>query len=58
MITFPSTRVWRKSRHLPGAGTRTPTFSFPGVAELPVIFVPPSTLVQPVAPGAQTWVWK
>ena len=43
---------------MPGAGTSTPTFSFPGVVEVPVTFAGPSTLVQPLTPGAQTWVWK
>ncbi len=43
---------------MPGAGTSTPIVSFPGVVELPVTLLPPRMLVQPVAPGAQTWVWK
>ena len=43
---------------MPETGTSTPTVSFPGVAELPVTFVAPSTLVHPLAPGAQTCVWK
>ena len=43
---------------MPGAGTSTPTVSFPGVDDVPVTFVPPSALVQPVAPGAQMCVWK
>src|SRR5262249_10150623 len=48
----------RKSRHVPPTGTRTPTCRLPGVAEVPVTRDPPSTLVQPAAPGAQTCVWK
>ena len=34
--TLPSGLHCRNSRHVPGAGTRTPTLSFPGVVELPV----------------------
>src|SRR5579884_3082812 len=56
--TWPSTRHWRNSRQVPGTGTSTPTVSFPGVDELPATLVAPITLEQPVAPGAQTCVWK
>src|SRR5262249_20838100 len=56
--TFPSSRHGRTSRHVPDAGTSTPTFSFPGVVEVPTTLVAPMTLVQPLTPGAQTCVWK
>ena len=39
VITRPSTRHWRNSRHVPASGTSTPTVSLPGVADVPVIFV-------------------
>src|SRR5262249_34761494 len=55
---LPSTSVCRKSRQMPGTGTRTPTGSLPGVDERPVTCVAPRKLVQPDAPGAQTCVWK
>ena len=29
-----------------------------GLADVPVTFAGPRMLVQPVAPGEQTWVWK
>ena len=58
VMTCPSTRHWRKSRHVPATGTSTPTVSLPGVEERPVILVAPRVLVQPEAPGEQTWVWK
>ena len=45
-------------RQVPATGTSTPTVSLPGLVELPVTFVAPSTLVQPLAPAAQTCVWK
>ena len=56
--TFPLILHWRKSRQVPEAGTSTPTFSLPGVFEVPVTLAGPRTLVQPLTPGAQTWVWK
>src|SRR5262249_40691956 len=55
---LPPTCVCKNSRQVPGTGTSTPTVSLPGVAEVPVTFVAPRKLVQPVAPGAQTCVWK
>src|SRR5581483_10581825 len=55
---WPPTSTWRKSRHVPATGTSTPTVSLPGVAERPVTRVAPRKLVQPLAPGSQTWVWK
>src|SRR5439155_9447437 len=55
---FPPTCAWRNRRQVPGTGTSTPTVSLPGVVDLPVTCAPPRKLVQPVAPGAQTWVWK
>ena len=48
--TCPFTWHCRKSRQVPGTGTSTPTVSLPGVVELPVTFVAPSTLVQPPRP--------
>src|SRR5262249_51804156 len=54
----PSGWNWRNSLHVPATGTSTPTCSFPGVADVPVTLDPPSTLAQPVAPGAHTCVWK
>src|SRR5581483_9946331 len=54
----PATLHWRKRRQVPGAGTSTPTVSFPGDDEVPVTFAGPRMLVQPVAPGEQTCVWK
>ncbi len=56
--TFPSTWHWMNRRQVPGAGTSTPTFSFPGVDDVPVTFAGPSTLVHPLTPGEQTCVWK
>ncbi len=58
VTTFPSRRNCRKSRQVPATGSSMPTFSCPGVVEVPVTRAPPSTLEQPLAPGAQTWVWK
>ena len=49
--TWPSTLHCRKSRHVPGTGSRTPTRSCPGRVALPVTRVGPSTLVQPVIPA-------
>ena len=56
--TRPFARVCRNRRHVPATGTSTPTRSFPGVVELPLTCVAPRMLVQPLAPGAQTCVWK
>ena len=56
--TRPFTSVWRKRRQVPGAGTSTPTVSRPGFDDVPTTCAPPSVEVQPLAPGAQTWVWK
>ena len=58
VTTRPPTLVWRNRRHVPGAGTSTPTVSRPGFDEVPTTCAPPSVEVQPLAPGAQTWVWK
>ena len=58
VTTRPSTRVWRNSRHVPGTGKSTPTFSLPGVVDVPVTFDAPKMLVHPETPGAQTCVWK
>src|SRR5205823_753493 len=44
VITCPPTRNCRNSRHVPGTGTSTPTFRWPGVAELPVTRAPPRML--------------
>jgi len=54
----PSTLHCRKSRQVPGTGSRTPTRNCPGLVALPVIRVEPRTLVHPVIPAVQTCVWK
>src|SRR5947208_3803217 len=56
--TRPSTLHCKKSRQVPGTGSKTPTRNWPGLVALPVTRVEPRTLVQPVIPAEQTWVWK
>jgi hypothetical protein len=56
--TRPSTFVWMNSRQVPATGSSTPISRSPGVLDVPVTWAPPSVLVQPWAPGAQTCVWK
>src|SRR6266576_6109418 len=49
--TRPSTLHRKKSRQVPGTGSKTPTRNWPGLVALPVTRVEPRTLVQPVMPA-------
>src|SRR5262249_51246015 len=56
--TFPRTLNWRKSRHVPGCGNRTPTLSLPGAAEWPPMRVFPKMPAHAGVFAPHTCVWK
>src|ERR1700761_6465964 len=60
VITLPPSFICRNSRHVPGAGSRTPIVSFPGAVEVPAtrLEATPGSAPQLGASGAQMWVWK
>src|SRR5437868_3919582 len=56
--TFPPTLNCRNKRHVPDWGSKTPTFSFPGDDECPLIRVLPKMPAQAGVFAPHTCVWK